>query len=250
MQPAAAANRFIESPLAVSRAFETLAAAIRRQILSGELADGERLPSETALAQQANVSRSTVREALRLLQEAGFVERASAKVLIVRVPSDEPAHREMRRALRRRNATFGGLHEALVILEPALARLAAMRATSKDLTALDAILERQEGLADDFDGWSLSDQEFHLQIAEISGNEALIIARTSITELLMPALHDVLRSARQTEIGLLQHRQILDEIRAGDAEASALMAKRHIDGFRTAWEARGFDLDSSIDALR
>ena len=74
----------VEHPVRVTRAYEQLAAVLRRRIDSGALKPGDRLPSETGLAQQAGVSRSTVREALRTLQEAGFIERASPKVMVVR----------------------------------------------------------------------------------------------------------------------------------------------------------------------
>ena len=88
---------FIARPISISRAYEQLAGQIRARILAGELAEGERLPSELALARDAQVSRGTVREALRLLEEAGFVERTSPRILVVRHPrGDEPAVREAR----------------------------------------------------------------------------------------------------------------------------------------------------------
>ena len=83
---------FTARPISISRAYEQLAGQIRARILAGELAEGDRLPSELALAREAQVSRGTVREALRLLEEAGFVERASPRILVVRRPrGEEPA---------------------------------------------------------------------------------------------------------------------------------------------------------------
>ena len=78
---------FIARPISISRAYEQLAGQIRARILAGELAEGDRLPSELALAREAQVSRGTVREALRLLEEAGFVERASPRILVVAPPA-------------------------------------------------------------------------------------------------------------------------------------------------------------------
>ena len=118
------------------RAYEQLAASIREAVLAGTLTDGQRLPSETTLAKQHGVSRSTVREALRLLQESGFLERISPKILAVRRHTEEPALRAMHHALRRRTVTFEALYESLMLLEPELSRLAASRREQDDLDAL------------------------------------------------------------------------------------------------------------------
>jgi DNA-binding FadR family transcriptional regulator len=240
---------FFAQPVRVERAYELLAAAIRARILSGELEDGDRLPSETALAQEAQVSRSTVREALRVLQEAGFIERASPKVMVVRSPTDEPAHRELERALRQKNVTFAALHEALLFFEPALTRLATMRATPEDIRALEANVDEQERHVASFETWERLDQEFHLAIAEISANPALMLARAPITQLLMPALQALIRSEEQTTIAVAQHRRMLEEIVAGDTEAADLMTKRHINDFRRAWESAGYDVDAPVASL-
>src|SRR5258705_4579184 len=99
-------NGRIVSPVRVARAYEQLSALLRERITSGDLRVGERLPSETSLAEQAGVSRSTVREALRTLQEARLIQRASPRVMVVALRTDDPAFRELRHALRRRNVTF------------------------------------------------------------------------------------------------------------------------------------------------
>src|SRR5919197_1991370 len=73
--------------------YQRLAASIRESIVSGELPPGRRLPSELKLAEQTGVSRSTVREALRVLQESGFIERASPRIFVVSAQDEEPAAR-------------------------------------------------------------------------------------------------------------------------------------------------------------
>jgi len=231
------------------RAYEQLAARLRDEILSGRLGPGDRLPSETQLATRAGVSRSTVREALRTLQEAGYVERASPKIMVVRRHDDESAQRELVRALHRRNVTFDRLHEALVLLEPELSRLAAQRAEPGDVRELEANLAAQERHLTDFGEWSRLDQDFHLAIAEIADNPALILARAPVSRLLMPALYRFVRSQAATAAALRWHRRILDEIAAGDGEAAALMARRHVDDFRAAWEHAGLDFHQQVGEL-
>jgi DNA-binding FadR family transcriptional regulator len=239
-------NARIVGAVRIARAYEQLAALLRERITSGDLRVGERLPSETSLAEQAGVSRSTVREALRTLQEAGLIERASPRVMVVAARSDDPAFRELRHALRRRNVTFHHLHEALVTLEPELARFAAMRADASDVAALRSAIAAQERNLDHFQEWSRLDVEFHLAIAEMSANPALIIAREPITQLLLPTLHRFMDSRSMTAHATRYHRRIVGEIEAGDPDTAASVTRRHINDFRTAWEKRGLDFHQEI----
>jgi DNA-binding FadR family transcriptional regulator len=236
-------------PVRVARAYEELASMIRQRIVSGELAEGDRLPSESALAKEAQVSRSTVREALRTLEESGLIERTSPKIMVVRRPGHERAYRELHRALRRRNVTFHHLHEALLVLEPELTRLATLRADSAGISQLTLNLQEQEASVDDFAEWNRLDQEFHLTIAEMSANPALVIARSPISDLLMPVLRRFVVSPEHSRRALDFHHRILEEIQARDPDAAAIMVRKHVNDMRTSWERAGLDFDLEISDL-
>jgi DNA-binding FadR family transcriptional regulator len=244
-----AANGRIVSRVRVARAYEQLADRLRERITSGDLREGDRLPSETALAEQAGVSRSTVREALRKLEEAGLIRRSSPRVMVVAGLNDDPPFRELRHELRRRNVTFHHLHEALVTLDPELARLAALRADASDVKALRAMIASQREHLAHFKEWSRLDVEFHLAIAELGANPALILAREPITQLLLPTLHRFMDSTEMTEHATRYHERIADEIEAGDADTAASVTRRHVNDFRTAWEKRGLDFHQEIMEL-
>jgi DNA-binding FadR family transcriptional regulator len=233
-------------PIRVARAYEQLATVLRERIASGALAEGARLPSESMLAQQAGVSRSTVREALRTLQEAGLIERSSPKVMVVRRQTDETAYRELKHALWRRRVTFHHLHEALLTIEPELTRLAAERATEADIQVLRENLDAQHRAAEDFAAWSRLDEEFHLTIAELSANPALVIARTPISQLLVPTVHRFMTSVTQTAHAIRYHERIVGEIEAHDPDLAAAVMRRHVNDFRVAWEKAGLDFDLHI----
>jgi len=232
------------------RAYEQLAGTLRDRISTGALRAGDRLPSETRLAEQSGVSRSTVREALRTLQEAGLIERASPRVMVVRHQTDDPVYRELKHALRRRRVTFHHLHEALLTIEPELARRAAERAEAGDLRALRDNLDAQHRALEDFAEWSRLDEDFHLTIAEMSGNPALVIARTPITQLLLPTVHGFMSSVRQTTAGVRYHERIVAEIEAHDPDLAAAVMRRHIDDFRIAWEKAGLDFEMHVADIR
>lgn len=227
-------------------AYQRLAEQIREQVERGELVPGARLPSEAQLAKDADVSRSTVREALRMLQESGFVQRVSPRIMVVNGQDDELTQMHVTRALHRHNLTFARLHEALSVLEPELSRLAAERATSADIEQLERNLAAQERALAKFDVWNRLDQEFHLTIAEMSDNAALILARAPVTQILMPAINRFVTTEIATRAGLSWHWRILDQIARHDGEAAALMTRRHVDDFRAAWVKAGYDLEQSF----
>lgn len=237
---------FIQQPVRVSRAYEQLADALRERIHAGSLRKGDRLPSELALAQQAGVSRSTVREALRTLQEAGLIERFSPKVMVVSGHRDESAHQALEAVMRRRNVTFRHLHQALLVLEPELTRLATERVDAADIRALRANLDAQQRCLADYPAWSRLDLELHAMIAEMSGNPALIVARTPMAQLLVPVLYRFMNSSALTVAALRYHHRILAEMEARDPGLAAAVVRRHVNDFRIAWENAGLDLDLAI----
>src|SRR3981189_3973150 len=99
------------------------AAAIGERILSRALREGERLPSETELARQFGVNRSTVREALRELESRGLVQRRpGSKLMSVSRPHHETVAEGVSHALLLHDVTVRDVWEALTILEPPIAR--------------------------------------------------------------------------------------------------------------------------------
>lgn len=238
-------NRLVP-PIKIARAYEQLAGLLRERITSGELGVGDRLPSETALAKQAGVSRSTVREALRILEQGGLIERASPRIMVVADRKDHPSFRELRRELRRHNVTFHHLHEALLTIDPELTRLAAIRAGKSDLAALHRNLDEQEQHLDHLAEWSRLDVEFHATIAELSANPALIIAREPISQLLLPALYRFMDTKDMAEHATSYHRRIVSEIEVRDPDTAAAVMRRHINDWRAAWEHRGLDLHQEV----
>ncbi|MDX6605039.1 MAG: GntR family transcriptional regulator, transcriptional repressor for pyruvate dehydrogenase complex, partial [Solirubrobacterales bacterium] len=187
-----------------------------------------------------------VREALRILEQAGLVERASPRIMIVADRTDDPAFRELRRELRRHNVTFHHLHEALMTTDPELTRFAAIRADKSDLQSLHDCISLQEEHLDHLAEWSRLDVEFHALLAEMSANPALIVAREPISQLLLPALYRFMDTRDMAEHATNYHRRIVDEIEVRDPDTAAAVMRRHLNDWRTAWEKRGLDLHQEI----
>jgi DNA-binding FadR family transcriptional regulator len=236
-------------PIRVTRAYEELAAAIRLRILSGELRDGDRLPSEAALAKEAQVSRPTVREALRTLEEAGFLHRVSPKIMVVRSRPADQTFEVLSRAYERRNVTFRHVHEAQEALVPRMMTLAAERATEEDLDTLRANIQAQEATIEDIDEWNRLARKFQLEVAHAAGNPALFIARVSLSELLAPAVRLLFKTPERTRRAFDSHKQTVEEIAARDGEGAAYISRKAIIDFRWLWEQDGLSPDMAVAEL-
>ncbi|HET9331585.1 MAG TPA: winged helix-turn-helix domain-containing protein, partial [Steroidobacteraceae bacterium] len=115
----------------IEPAYRKVAAAIGARILGRTLQDGERLPSETELARQFGVNRSTVREALRELESRGLVQRRpGSKLMSVSRPHQQSVAAGVSHALLLNDVTVRDVWEALTILEPPLAAAAARSRTA------------------------------------------------------------------------------------------------------------------------
>ena len=148
---------------------DSVVQATADDILSGQLPAGAKLPSERDLAQQFQVSRPLIREALRSLAEMGLIETLPARGTFVRAVDDPASYRQGGIAVRRRGVTAHQLSEARILLETSGARLAADRATDRGPGATAS--QRSNG-------WkraaalstSNDDLAFHLDVAAAAHN--------------------------------------------------------------------------------
>ena len=126
----------------VTPAYRVVSGVVEKRILSGDLSPGTLLPTEAALADQFGVNRSTVREAIRQLEQEGLVERRSSKRLQVTMPGVYDAAPRAARSLMLQQVTFAELWQVAVVLEPEASRLAALSASTSDLDQLAANVDR------------------------------------------------------------------------------------------------------------
>ena len=145
-------------------AHELVVQEIRRAIHMGSYVPGDRLPAERALAEQLGVSRATLREAIGVLREEGYVESrrgAHGGMVVLDQGLDEE---RMRPVVQERLAEFEELLDLRAAIEGAAARLAAERRTAADLKALTAAFDGMaQGL--ETERFRAADSAFHLAIA-------------------------------------------------------------------------------------
>jgi DNA-binding FadR family transcriptional regulator len=201
---------------------ETLSAQVARQIedliTSGTWPVGTRIPPENDLVAQLNVSRNTIREALRSLAHTGMIEARAGDGTYVRVPS-ELAAPLVRRA---RRARLEDAVEVRVLLEQQAARLAALRRDAGDVTRLRQLLavQQEASAAGDSSAYASADAELHRSIVACAGNELLSEIYEHLGGALKlsvsPQLWD--QALATEEIGY--HATLVEAIAAGDPGAA------------------------------
>lgn len=130
------------TPVQTERAYQAVTRSIEAKILSGDWVVGSVLPGEFALADAFGVHRSTIREAIRVLEQEGLVQRRpGGKQLIVNAPAGPNVASRMRAAIVLQEITFRELWETMLILEPAAAEAAAEFADKSEIEELTANLE-------------------------------------------------------------------------------------------------------------
>ena len=134
-------------PVATRRTFEEAVEQIAEKIKSGDLHAGDRLPSERELAAQMRISRPTLREAVKVLAEAGVLEVRRGQSGGIFVPSELVPRELLRTRQEIRVSEVAGVLEARRLLEPRVAQLAAVHASEDDFAAMPATIERQRELA-------------------------------------------------------------------------------------------------------
>lgn len=232
---------------AAQPAFRAFAAEVERKIMTGEIKPGDALPSEAKLAEELGVNRSTVREAIRVLEQNGFVRReVGKKKLFATVPKSGEISQRLKMAMVLDQITFEELWEAMYALEPAAADAASRRRSEADLEELDRNLaETREALADSRRLTEL-DIEFHRLVAKATANRAIEAARLPIGELFYPPFLAVMSRLNANERLLYAHEQIVDAIREEDAKRARDWMEKHILDFRRGYELANLGMEHPV----
>lgn len=221
-------------PMTQVRLSDHVYAGIVEIIKSEDLEVGERLPSESRLAEMFGVSRAIVREALVRLASDGITEARRGAGSFVK---SRPSERLTAFMPLSELPTTLGSYEVRFVLEAEAARLAATRRTAQEMAHVEeglallreALLSSEPAHAEDMD--------LHRRIAEATGNPAFVIAFDALygdVEKIMRAGVDISRSRPPEVIAtmLREHELIVDAIRAQDPEGAALAMRWHL------WEGR------------
>jgi GntR family transcriptional regulator, transcriptional repressor for pyruvate dehydrogenase complex len=212
-----------------TKVYAEVAAQIQGLIAAGRLNPGDKLPPERELAEIFGVSRSSVRDAIRVLEMQGLVEpRHGDGTLVRKIPIDSLVQ-PFANALSASKDLAADLFDMRKMLEPPLARAAAFRATDDDVRALEQIVEHQAGCVASGQIAIDDDTAFHYRIAAAAKNQVVLRTMDILMDLLSDSRVRSLQAPGRAAKSLDGHRRILDAIRRRDPEAAAVRMRRHIE---------------------
>ena len=201
---------------------------IYQLIRDGVLRPGDRLPPERELAQQLDVSRASVREAMRLLESRRLVVVRPGAGTFITEDALEAILQAFSSLLFDEVSAASDVFEMRLLLEPHVVSLAAERASDGDIQSMREILQAQESdIAAGGTGVG-PDAEFHFAVASATKNSALIAVTQAISDILSKSRENSLLSLERSRLSLQSHQQILTAIeRRAPQEAEEAM-HRHI----------------------
>lgn len=209
-----------------TRIYEKVVEKLKESISRGEILPGDPLSSERQLMEDFGVSRSSLREAFRVMELLGLIESVPGKGRFVRYPKS-PAENE--KSIRLEDSAVLELMEARRILDPAIAAESAMRATSSDLTRMLRVLTATEKKLIEPNMRAQADFDFHIALAEATHNFVFVNITRMNFDLIM-ATHDKIYNLLEDKDAFLhEHRLIYEAILDHDVDLAREMASKHID---------------------
>ena len=210
------------------RLYQDVVGQIQDLITDGTLAPGDRLPPERELAERLEVSRSSIREAMRALELQGLVVSRPGSGTFVSTDSLETLVAIIASSLTGARDYLNDIFEVRRLLEPQIAALAAERATDADMHLMAEALEHQEQQIGRGETGVEGDTAFHFAMAQATHNWAIVKVMSTIADVLLQSRDLSLQTPDRPQRSLVSHRQILDLIRRRDVEGARPAMEHHI----------------------
>lgn len=225
------------SPVEVPKASEVLAGELRERILTGEFAEGDPLPAERELVKQAQMSRATVREALRILEVQNLVRVKAGRAggAFVQRPTSKSMATSVSMLIRGRRIKLVDLMETREALEPFCAELAARNRADDDLAELDRANEAITDPAADLRQFLQANLNWHVGVAVASHNELLIGLMSALSQAIYVGTENAAFVDADVRVATGQaHWAITSAIRDRDATAAGRRMRKHVHSYADA----------------
>lgn len=222
----------------VQRVHNAIARQIARSIISGALAAGQQLPSETELTGEFGVSRAVVREALRSLAQRGLLEQSQGRrTVVLPIERWDVFDQLVLRIMREEGKIFPVLKDFSMIresLEPHVVFEAARSVTPELIASLEESVAEMERLATRHEGYYLADLDFHARLALAAGSR-VIYRLMKVIGTMFSQQRPVPSDAHDERMrAIAEHRAMLAAVRDSNAVEAERLMKDHV-----AWAAEG-----------
>jgi GntR family transcriptional repressor for pyruvate dehydrogenase complex len=230
------------TPVQTRRTFEEAADQIAEKVRTGELRTGDRLPGERSLAAQMEISRPTLREAVKVLVDAGVLEVRRGPGGGMYVATDVVPTDLVRHSASLRLAEIAAVLEARRLLEPRVAQLAADRASEEDFAAMERSIEAMRRIVEG--GWHQRhedrflqlDVQFHLALARAAGNPTVETLMRIVFRQLEIARDMAMHVPLIPEWTIRIHERTLAALRSGEPEEVDAVMDEHLGQLERTYE--------------
>jgi len=198
--------------------------SFKEQFLSGEIKPGDTIPSEREFAEQLNVSRTTIREAIIALKVMGLVDVQQGKRARVTAPSVDNVLEILSLVVPLDQTNILNLLELREIFEPACVFLATKRVSASELSIIQQKLDYMMRSPDDLDAFFKADYEFHKAIMLATHNEMIVMFYNVFQPLLVSLHKRIVMTSQET----ISHKKVLHAMMKGNSEQASDLAREII----------------------
>lgn len=210
------------------RISKRIADDLQQQIIGDGLKVGDQLPTEPTLMEEYGVSRTVIREAAAILISRGVVDVRPRRGMTVRAPDGKGLAELLSAQLQMSKVSFSQLLQVRLILETAIAKLAAEKRTEEDIARLKDNLERMQATNLDVNQVLSIDLEFHELLADATHNPFFNLVSRPTTALLYSLYINQSGYMSLLSFTLAEHQAVIDSVVNKDPEAAALAMQKHL----------------------
>jgi len=238
-----------------NRRFQDVVQLIQDAILDGDISNGDMLPSERKLKERFDISRGTLREALRVLEDRGLIEikKGNRGGIFVRNITTEHASESLAILIRSQDVCLEHLSQFRQSVEGDITALAAQKATSEDMAHLHCITESAAAYLNtdhpEYRKFYALDQSFHIELARITGNPVYLMIAKSVHANILKYYEDHLEMSPEDMRENVQFfYDVVDIFRRRQVNEARILAQWHVMHFGRKMLSRQERSDSSLSA--
>ena len=235
-------------PIERAPAYMKVFRAIEEKISDGALKDGAHLPTEAELCAQFGVTRSTVREGLRLLEQTGLIVRGPAKKFFIKRPAASDIAAAASKSFALGGVTFSEVFDALATMYPEAARLAAKRLAKADIAEIKKVGDHLKAARDnDHEATVAGAVEFFQLIAKGLDNRVMLAMLQSLNLMIGESLRQVIAKAPKAKDRILNAQgKLVEAFERRDADLAADWMRKHIADLKRGYDVAKVDMDAAI----